>query len=82
MTQDTLDTTPLQPNVLMFAGPNGSGKSTATPAYLEIFDGLYINADDIAKELEPDIADCRLLDPHHAGRANRRRTPNCRASQG
>lgn len=43
--------------VIVFAGPNGSGKSTITEGLLIGFDGEYINADAMAKELEPRIPD-------------------------
>ncbi len=46
------------PSVIVFAGPNGSGKSTITKALNRTdFKGEYINADDIAKSLEPQIPD-------------------------
>uniref|UniRef100_UPI003F494D55 zeta toxin family protein n=1 Tax=Cupriavidus taiwanensis TaxID=164546 RepID=UPI003F494D55 len=51
---------PFETTVLCFAGPNGSGKTTASREVLEA-SGLppeaYINADDIAKTLESEIAD-------------------------
>ncbi|QBY55996.1 zeta toxin family protein [Cupriavidus oxalaticus] len=51
---------PFETTVLCFAGPNGSGKTTANREVLEA-SGLppeaYINADDIAKTLESEIAD-------------------------
>lgn len=39
--------------LVIFAGPNGSGKSTITNANMSVhgFPALYINADEIAKEL-------------------------------
>lgn len=47
----------------MFAGPNGSGKSTINAKVLSDpelgFDGVYINADDIAKNLERNFASLR-----------------------
>jgi predicted ABC-type ATPase len=49
--------------VIVFAGPNGSGKSTINARVLSDpdlgFDGVYINADDIAKNLEGDFASPR-----------------------
>ncbi len=49
--------------VLVFAGPNGSGKSSVTAEFLRDperpFQGTYINPDDIAKSLAPQIADAR-----------------------
>ncbi|SEI14578.1 zeta toxin family protein [Paraburkholderia hospita] len=50
------------PAVIIFAGPNGSGKSTITEAVVgdpEQFSGEYINADDIARSLQDQIADYR-----------------------
>lgn len=50
------------PAVIVFAGPNGSGKSTITEAVVgdpDLFNGEYINADDIAKELQDQIQDYR-----------------------
>jgi predicted ABC-type ATPase len=45
--------------VIVFAGPNGSGKSTINAQVLADpalgFDGVYINADDIAKNLKGDF---------------------------
>ena len=38
-----------RPIVLVFAGPNGSGKSTATKNFR--ISGVYVNADEIKKEL-------------------------------
>ena len=38
-----------RPLVLVFAGPNGSGKSTATKNFR--ISGVYVNADDMKKEL-------------------------------
>lgn len=43
-----------KPLLIVFAGPNGSGKSTITDAirrYTEDFPSLYINADDIERNL-------------------------------
>lgn len=49
--------------VIVFAGPNGSGKSTINAKVLSDpelgFDGVYINADDIAKSLKGDFASPR-----------------------
>ena len=49
--------------VIVFAGPNGSGKSTINAKVLadpELgFDGVYINADDIAKTLQGNFASPR-----------------------
>lgn len=49
--------------VIVFAGPNGSGKSTINADVLADpalgFDGVYINADDIAKNLPGDFASPR-----------------------
>jgi predicted ABC-type ATPase len=44
-----------QPRVVVIAGPNGSGKSTLTRALRRrgIIPRLYINADDIAREVTP-----------------------------
>ncbi|MEX3917865.1 zeta toxin family protein [Paraburkholderia sp. BR10872] len=58
--EDEFNDNPQFPAVLVFAGPNGSGKSTITEAILSDpaqFDGEYINADDIARALEPEIPD-------------------------
>lgn len=38
-----------RPIVLVFAGPNGSGKSTAAKNFR--ISGVYVNADEIKKEL-------------------------------
>jgi len=59
--------------VIVFAGPNGSGKSTITEGLLVGFDGDYINADAMAKELEPRIPDYLERNLIAAGLANDRR---------
>lgn len=48
-----------KPRMVVLAGPNGSGKSTVTNGLRqsEFFPKNYINADDIAKSLEGEIAD-------------------------
>lgn len=40
--------------LVIIGGPNGSGKTTFTRSYLEIHPMKCLNADDIAKELNPD----------------------------
>lgn len=50
-------------SLIVFAGPNGSGKSTVNAEFLSNpqigFDGVYINADDIAKSLTGEFPDAR-----------------------
>lgn len=62
--------------VICFAGPNGSGKSTTVMEAVEDY-GLppeaYINADDIAKSLEGEIADYRERNIRAAQIAEQRR---------
>jgi len=50
------DTLPLdrRPIVIAIAGPNGAGKSTFYRAQLSYLEFPYINADDLARELETD----------------------------
>lgn len=63
--------------VIVFAGPNGSGKSTVNAKVLSDpalgFDGVYINADDIAKTLRGDFADATELNIAAAVEAEKRR---------
>jgi predicted ABC-type ATPase len=40
------------PRLRMFAGPNGSGKSTIKDAVPEYLLGIYLNADDIEKQIK------------------------------
>lgn len=40
-----------QPRLRMFAGPNGSGKSTIKDAIPDYLLGVYLNADDIEKQI-------------------------------
>jgi predicted ABC-type ATPase len=40
-----------QPTVRMFAGPNGSGKSTLARSWSEAEIGIFLNADEVEKEL-------------------------------
>jgi predicted ABC-type ATPase len=73
MTEEESDT-PLR--AIIFAGPNGSGKSTITKALVEnprLFEGEYINADNIAKSLEPEIPDYRARNIKAANIAEERR---------
>jgi predicted ABC-type ATPase len=41
------------PQVIVIAGPNGAGKSTSTPAL--VGDIPFVNADEIAKSLRPQL---------------------------
>jgi predicted ABC-type ATPase len=68
--------------VVVFAGPNGSGKSTITEPFLRNgFDGEYINADDIARSLEPQIPDYLTRNLQAAQVADRRRQDALRAGR-
>lgn len=65
-----------RPVVLIFAGPNGSGKSTVTDAWRELpaFPKNYINADAIARDLNPLIPDTfGIRNKFAADEAERRR---------
>jgi len=44
----------LSKNCIIVAGPNGSGKTTFAKAYLEQYAYEYVNADDIAFQLNPE----------------------------
>ncbi len=58
----------------VLAGANGSGKSTITKELLQEQKLEYINADDIAKELNPkDISKVKIS----AGKETKRRIENC-----
>jgi predicted ABC-type ATPase len=52
-------------NCVIVAGPNGSGKTTFAKAYLEIYAYEYVNADDIAFQLNPEQPEKVRI---HAGR--------------
>lgn len=68
--------------VVVFAGPNGSGKSTITEPFLRNgFNGEYINADDIARSLEPQIPDYLTRNLQAAQLADRRRQDALRAGR-
>ncbi len=48
-------------NLYIAAGPNGSGKTTFARQFLKEHDYVFLNADEIAKELNPDsIEDVQL----------------------
>lgn len=48
-------------NLYIAAGPNGSGKTTFARQFLKEHDYVFLNADEIAKELSPDrIEDAQL----------------------
>jgi predicted ABC-type ATPase len=53
-----------RPILLVLAGPNGAGKSTFYDAHLSGFPFRFVNADDLARELE--------LDPYSAAEAANR----------
>lgn len=75
---------PLPAAVLIFCGPNGAGKSTITRAILEdpaLFNGEYINADDIAKSLEKQIPDYFERNKKAAGIADERRQAAIKAGR-
>lgn len=58
-----------QRRLLIFAGPNGSGKSTLTTPntlrHYDILPGRYINADDIARQLQAQAADALPEEREH-----------------
>jgi predicted ABC-type ATPase len=43
--------TPARPRLRMFAGPNGSGKSTIKSVIAPSLLGVYVNPDEIEKEI-------------------------------
>ena len=50
------------PRLRMFAGPNGSGKSTIKAVIRPELLGVYVNPDDIEKEIRDfDFLDCERL---------------------
>lgn len=58
-----MNTTPLKSdkNLYIAAGPNGSGKTTFARQFLKEHDYVFLNADEIAKEINPDrIEDVQL----------------------
>ena len=52
------------PRLRMFAGPNGSGKSTIKDAIPDYLLGVYLNADDIEKQIK--LTARFDLSPYHA----------------
>lgn len=44
-------------NLFIIAGANGSGKTTLAKELLQEFDLFFINADEIAKSINPDEMD-------------------------
>jgi len=44
----------MKKNVIIVAGANGSGKTTFSKIFLEKYSYFFLNADEIAKELNPD----------------------------
>src|SRR6266536_1744457 len=50
-----------RPIVIAVAGPNGAGKTTFFRAHLEALGLRYINADDLARELETDAYEAAEL---------------------
>jgi predicted ABC-type ATPase len=61
-----LDTAPFdrRPIVIAIAGPNGAGKTTFFRAHLEALGLRYINADDLARELDTDAYEAAELAAH------------------
>lgn len=61
-----LDTVPFdrRPIVIAVAGPNGAGKTTFFRAHLETLGLRYINADDLARELDIDAYEAAELAAH------------------
>src|SRR4051812_40069527 len=48
------------PRLTLIAGPDGSGKSTLAPRQAG-FDGPFVNADDIAREINPEASEAVTL---------------------
>jgi len=61
-----LDAAPFdrRPIVIAIAGPNGAGKTTFFRAHLEALGLRYINADDLARELDTDAYEAAELAAH------------------
>jgi predicted ABC-type ATPase len=61
-----LETAPFdrRPIVIAIAGPNGAGKTTFFRAHLEPLGLRYINADDLARELDTDAYEAAELAAH------------------
>ena len=53
-----------RPIVIAIAGPNGAGKTTFFRAHLEALGLRYINADDLARELDTDAYEAAELAAH------------------
>jgi predicted ABC-type ATPase len=53
-----------RPIVIAIAGPNGAGKTTFFRAHLEALGLRYVNADDLARELETDAYEAAELAAH------------------
>ena len=45
---------PVERKMIIAGGPNGSGKTTFAKKYVEIYNLDFINADEIAKDLNPE----------------------------